>query len=102
MLEMADRMSDDQIAVRIGESGVGRRSIISTIASEVAWVCFGHAATAIGALIELRILTEFLSATGYGILALAVTACGMFQGVFFAGPGGAVLRNYFVARPLGQ
>ena len=38
---------------------------------EVAWVVVGQAATALGTLVGVRILTQFLSPAGYGVVSLA-------------------------------
>jgi O-antigen/teichoic acid export membrane protein len=39
--------------------------------TEVAWVVAGQAATALGTLVGVRILTQFLSPEGYGVVSLA-------------------------------
>ena len=38
---------------------------------EVCWVIGGQAATALGTLVGVRILTQYLSPDGYGVVSLA-------------------------------
>ena len=70
---------------------------IRRVGGEIVWVIAGQVGAALGALFSVYVLTRWLTTAEYGRLALALTACGIFQGVIFVGPGSAALRFYCVA-----
>jgi len=64
------------------------------IGREFVWVGIGQAASVIGSLVGLKVLTKMLGASEFGVLTLALTAPLLLGNFFFAGPGQAVMRFF--------
>ena len=64
------------------------------IGREFVWVGVGQAASVVGSLVGLKVLTKMLGASEFGILTLALTAPLLLGNFFFPGPGQAVMRFF--------
>ncbi len=82
-------------------AGVGLPRIIR-LSRELAWVVVGQASAVLGSLVGLRVLTEYLGATEFGVLALSLTIFTLFGTLLFAGPGQAVMRFFKASVESGQ
>ena len=80
---------------------VGLRRIFR-LSGELVWVMVGQASAVLGSLVGLRVLTEYLGATEFGILALSLTIFTLFGTILFAGPGQAVMRFFVASVESGQ
>ncbi len=72
-------------------------SRVRRLAKEGSWIIIGQIATVAGSLVLVRVLTEYLSPTQYGQLALGLTAAGFVNQVVMGGLGGGISRFYSVA-----
>lgn len=72
------------------------------LAKEGTWVVSGQIASVAGALVLVRVLTEYLSPTQYGNLALALTLGTLICQVAFSGVMPGILRFYTVAADKGD
>jgi O-antigen/teichoic acid export membrane protein len=71
------------------------------LAHEFFWVGTGQAASVVGSIIGLKVLTSALGAAEFGRLALALTLSSLLGLSVFAGPGAATLRFFSAARESG-
>lgn len=78
------------------------KSGIGTVGTEFGWVTVGQAAAAIGSLVGVRLLTQFLSPSSYGELALAMTLATLAQQTALLPIAGASLRFFGPAQEAGQ
>lgn len=67
------------------------------LAKEGVWVLSGQAASIIGALVLVRILTEYLEPAQYGQLALGLTVAGLVNQVVMGGVTAGIGRFYSIA-----
>lgn len=72
------------------------------LAKEGIWIVSGQIASVAGALVLVRVLTEYLSPTQYGDLALALTLGILVCQVAFSGAMPGILRYYTVAADKGD
>lgn len=77
-------------------------SRLRRLAKEGSWVVAGQVASVVGALVLVRVLTEYLSPTQYGDLALALTLGILVCQVAFSGAMPGILRFYTVAADKGE
>ncbi|MFA5810587.1 MAG: oligosaccharide flippase family protein [Thermoleophilia bacterium] len=75
---------------------------IFRLSGELAWVLVGQGSAVLGSIVGLRVLTEYLGATEFGILALSLTIFTLFGTIIFAGPGQAVMRFFVASVESGQ
>ena len=68
------------------------------VGHELFWVCVGQGVGALGAIVGVRILTQILTPTAYGELALGLTAATLANQVLLGPLGGAALRYFTPAR----
>ncbi len=64
------------------------------LAAEVGWVLAGQAASAVGALVSIRVLTEHLAPTQYGEVSLALTVLTLVGQVVTGGLTNAIARFF--------
>lgn len=67
------------------------------LAKEGAWIGAGQAATVVGALVLVRVLTEYLDPEQYGELALGLTIAGLVNQVVMGGVAAGIGRFYSIA-----
>ena len=67
-------------------------SIFSRLGKEFSWILVGQAATVIGGLIGLRLLTNYLSPTTFGEIALIMTIASLVNQTILGPLAGAALR----------
>lgn len=67
------------------------------LAKEGSWIVIGQIATVAGALVLVRVLTEYLSPAQYGQLALGLTVAGLVNQVVMGGIGAGIGRFYAIA-----
>lgn len=67
------------------------------LAKEGGWIVLGQVVTVAGSLALVRVLTEHLSPTEYGELALALTIAGLLNQVIFGGMTNGISRYYAIA-----
>lgn len=67
------------------------------LAKEGAWIGAGQAATVVGALVLVRVLTEYLDPEQYGELALGLTIAGLVNQVVMGGVAAGIGRFYAIA-----
>jgi len=67
------------------------------LAKEGAWVLSGQVASIIGALVLVRVLTEYLEPAQYGQLALGLTVAGFVNQVVMGGVTAGIGRYYSIA-----
>jgi O-antigen/teichoic acid export membrane protein len=67
------------------------------LAKEGAWIVAGQAATVVGALVLVRVLTEYLDPEQYGELALGLTIAGLVNQVVMGGVAAGIGRFYSIA-----
>lgn len=67
------------------------------LAKEGAWLGAGQAATVLGALVLVRVLTEYLEPEQYGELALGLTVAGLVNQVVMGGVAAGIGRFYSIA-----
>ena len=87
------RIAGDLAALRLG-SGTLTKARISRLGWEGFWVVFGQAMAVVGALIGVRLLTEFLDPIAYGELALGMTVATLVQQIVFGPLGQGAMRWY--------
>ena len=81
----------------LGRAIRGRRRLIQ----EGVWVAVGQAATAVGLVVGIRILTEYLTPAEFGNLSLMLAALSLARSVFCVSVGQASLRFYGELQPHG-
>jgi hypothetical protein len=67
------------------------------LAKESSWIVVGQIATVAGALVLVRVLTEYLDPEQYGQLALGLTVAGLVNQVVMGGIGAGIGRFYSIA-----
>jgi O-antigen/teichoic acid export membrane protein len=67
------------------------------LAKEGGWVVVGQVASVLGALVLVRVLTEYLDPSQYGELALGLTIAGLINQVVMGGVIAGITRYYSVA-----
>ncbi len=67
------------------------------LAGEGAWILFGQGASVFGALVLIRVLTEYLGPEEYGKLALGLTIAGLVNQVVMGGVSVGIGRYYSIA-----
>ena len=67
------------------------------LAKEGSWIAAGQISTVLGALVLVRVLTNYLEPSQYGELALALTVAAFFNQVGFGGIMNGVVRYYSIA-----
>lgn len=67
---------------------------IRRLATEGAWIVFGQAATVVGALVGVRLLTELLDPSAYGELGLGMTAAALINQVILGPLSNGATRFY--------
>lgn len=72
------------------------------LGKEFTWITIGQAATVLGALVGIRLLTELLSPSEYGQLALGMTVATLVQTVVLGPLSNGVMRFYAPAREAGS
>lgn len=70
---------------------------IPRLVKEGTWITLGQIAVVVGSLVLVRVLTEYLTPTQYGQLALGLTVSTLFGQVVFGGIGSGIDRFYAVA-----
>lgn len=75
----------------------GNTTRVRRLAKEGSWIVIGQIATVAGALVLVRVLTEYLSPAQYGQLALGLTVAGLVNKVVMGGIGAGIGRFYAVA-----
>ena len=70
---------------------------IHRLTAEGGWVVAGQVASVIGALVLVRVLTEYLDSAQYGQLALGLTVAGLVNQVVMGGIGAGIGRYYAIA-----
>lgn len=78
------------------------RSVIATprfhrLAKEGSWIVAGQIAAVLGALVLVRVLTEYLEPAQYGQLALGLTVAGLINQVVMGGVTAGIGRFYSIA-----
>ena len=74
-----------------------KESRFRRLAKEGSWIIFGQIATVAGALVMVRVLTEYLSPIQFGQLALGLTLAGFVNQVVMGGIGVGISRFYSIA-----
>lgn len=70
---------------RAGEDRQGSRwSRWQRLSGELVWIAIGNAAAVLGAVVSIRVLTEYLQPASYGELALAITLATLVNQTFMA------------------
>lgn len=77
-------------------------SHVRRLGGELFWVALGQIAVALGAIVGVRLLTEALSPTEYGQVALAMTLVGLTNQTLLGPISGATLRFFAPAQEAGQ
>lgn len=72
-------------------------SRLKRLAKEGSWIIVGQFAAVAGTLVLVRILTEYLTPTEYGQLALGMTVAGLLNQVIFGGISNGIGRYYAIA-----
>lgn len=72
-------------------------SRVKRLAKEAIWILLGQVCAASGALILVRILTEYLTPEEYGQLALGLTVAGFVNQVLIGGISNGIGRYYTIA-----
>jgi len=72
-------------------------SRIQRLAKEGGWIVLGQIAVVTGALVLVRVLTEYLEPSQYGQLTLGLTVAGLVNQVIMGGIGVGVSRYYSIA-----
>lgn len=72
-------------------------SRLRRLAKEGGWIIIGQIATVAGSLVLVRVLTEYLSPSQYGQLALGLTVAGLVNQVVMGGLGSGISRFYSIA-----
>lgn len=67
------------------------------LAKEGAWIVAGQIATVVGALVLVRVLTDYLDPAQYGQLALGLTVAGLVNQVVMGGVTAGIGRFYSIA-----
>jgi O-antigen/teichoic acid export membrane protein len=67
------------------------------LAKEGIWIVAGQIAAALGALMLVRLLTDYLEPAKYGELALGLTIAGLVHQVVMGGVTGGILRFYSIS-----
>ena len=70
---------------------------ISKVSAEGLWVVVGQIASLLGMLVLVRVLTNYLTPSQYGVLALGLTISGLINQVFLGGLLNGINRYYAVA-----
>jgi O-antigen/teichoic acid export membrane protein len=70
---------------------------IKRLAKEGSWIVAGQIAAVLGALMLVRVLTEYLSPAEYGQLALGLTVAGLINQVVMGGVTNGIFRFYSTA-----
>lgn len=70
---------------------------IARISREAGWIVAGQIVTVFGALVLVRVLTEYLDPTQYGQLALGLTVAGLVNQAVMGGVGAGIGRFYSIA-----
>ena len=73
------------------------RERILRLSMEGGWIVAGQIATVAGALVLVRVLTEYLAPAQYGQLALGLTVAGLVNQVVMGGVGVGIGRYYAIA-----
>jgi O-antigen/teichoic acid export membrane protein len=67
------------------------------LAKEGGWIIVGQLASLLGALVLVRVLTEYLAPSEFGNLALGMTVAGLVNQVVMGGVSNGILRYYTIA-----
>lgn len=67
------------------------------LAKEGSWVVMGQVAAVAGSLVQVRVLTEYLTSAEYGRLALGLTAAGLINQAVTSGITASIGRFYTIA-----
>lgn len=78
------------------------RSRAYRLLGEGSWIAGGQFVSLVGALVLVRVLTEYLTPAEYGQLALALTAVGLINQVALGGIAAGAGRYYSIAREKGD
>jgi O-antigen/teichoic acid export membrane protein len=73
------------------------KSRILRLSRESIWIIAGQVASIIGALVLVRVLTEYLDPAEYGKLALGLTVAGLVNQVVMGGISNGISRYYSIA-----
>ena len=73
-------------------------SRICRLAKESSWIIAGQVMTVLGALVLVRVLTEYLDPTEYGQLAIGLSIGGLVNQVVMGGLSNGICRYYSIAR----
>jgi O-antigen/teichoic acid export membrane protein len=74
-----------------------KASRMKRLAKEGSWIVVGQIATVVGALVLVRVLTEYLDPAQYGQLALGLTVAGLVNQMVMGGVSNAIGRFYSIA-----
>lgn len=72
------------------------------LAQEGTWIVLGQVFSILGALVLVRVLTEYIEPTQYGRLALGLTVAGLVDQVAMGGLSNGISRYYSVAAERGE
>ena len=75
---------------------------LKSLAKEGGWIVAGQIASVLGALVLVRVLTEYLEPAEYGTLALGFTIAGLVNQVVMGGVTNAIGRFYSIAAEKGD
>lgn len=67
------------------------------LAKEGSWIVVGQITSVLGAVVLVRVLTEYLDPTQYGQLALGLTVAGLVNRVVMGGVNNGISRYYSIA-----
>lgn len=88
--------------LRIYSYFITHKARIRRLSKEAGWVATGQIASVLGALVLVRVLTEYLEPTEYGQLALGLTIAGLVNQVVMGGVGNGINRFYSIAAEKGD
>ena len=74
-----------------------QKARIHRLSREAAWIVAGQVASVLGALVLVRVLTEYLQPAEYGELALGLTIAGLVNQVVMGGISNGIGRYYSIA-----
>ncbi len=75
---------------------------LGRLSREFGWIIAGQVASVLGALVLVRVLTEYLEPAQYGELALGLTVAGLVNQVVMGGIGNGIGRFYSIAAEKGD
>ena len=82
---------------RLGHHYNANKTRIHRLTKEGGWIMAGQIASVLGALVLVRVLTEYLEPAEYGQLALGLTIAGLVNQVVMGGTSQGISRYYSIA-----